>query len=404
MLAFSSAGNDLVDSRGAMSRCIEEALGTQASECSLLIVYSTMGHNFSALLAQARHLCPQARIVGSTCAGVIDRRGPNESMRALAIMAVRGPADEFSVAMTERPQTGSFEAGARLGRRIGAEKAVARHVLVHASVLDFQPIQEFVAGIESTLPNVSIFGGLSIDNMKFAGNYQFFDEEIVERGSVAVGFGDPSLDLICGATHGFTPFGDPFAITSSDGNIVHELNKKPAWKALTERVGLPETATMSEVGTLAVLATREFDAPPREYDSPYVVRGGPIRTEEGDLVLNAACPPQMHLQLLRRDESQIFDGVERLVRRLRKECSRKEVAAVFHADCAARGKAMFDRIAKEELVGLMLNSLASDGRPPWLGMYGGGELTPLDGRNTIVAYTTSLYALVRHAAPQGLGS
>lgn len=394
MLRFYSAGNDIVDTKQAVADCLEAAIDEQAQECSLLIVHSTMGHSFPDLIAEARARCPHARIVGSTCAGVVDRTGPNESMRALAVMAVYGPPEELAVAGCNRPHDNAFESTVGVAREIRRTNPAVRQVLFQPSVLDFQPIEGTIAGIESVLPNVSIFGALSIDNMKFESNFQFLDDRIIERGAVAVGFADPTLDLVCGATNGFVPVGEPFEITSFDGNAVHALDGEPAWKSITDRLGLPETATMAEVGAVAVLATESFAEPPPEYDSRFIVRGGPIRTPTGDVLLNVNCDQSMRLRLLKRDEQRIFTGVARLVQYLRDRCAGHEVAAIFHADCAARGKAMFDRIAKEELVDIMLSSLAKPQSTPWLGMYGGGELTPLAGRNHILAYTTSLYALL----------
>jgi hypothetical protein len=57
-----------------------------------------MGHNFKELLSEARKLAPGAQIAGCTGAGIIGAKGPNVSMKALAIMAVKGPKTEFAVA------------------------------------------------------------------------------------------------------------------------------------------------------------------------------------------------------------------------------------------------------------------------------------------------------------------
>jgi hypothetical protein len=74
----------------------------------------------------------------------------------------------------------------------------------------------------------------------------------------------------------------------------------------------------------------------------------------------------------------------------------KPAVAVFHADCLARGRFLFDRIIKEELVNRMQYPFYSDGQcPPWLGMYGFGEFARLGGKNTYHNYTTALYVLYR---------
>jgi hypothetical protein len=70
--------------------------------------------------------------------------------------------------------------------------------------------------------------------------------------------------------------------------------------------------------------------------------------------------------------------------------------AVFHADCLARGRFLFNRVMKEELVSRMQFPLSTNGvTPPWLGMYGFGEFARLGGANVYHNYTTALYVLFR---------
>ena len=89
LLRFFSGSTGAVNTRRAVDECLENALGDEDTDCDLLIFYTTMGHAFREILSQARSRCPMPRIVGTSCAGVIGREGPNESMRALAVMAVR---------------------------------------------------------------------------------------------------------------------------------------------------------------------------------------------------------------------------------------------------------------------------------------------------------------------------
>jgi len=99
MLQFFSASTSIVNSRRAITECLEVALeGEPYLDCDLIIIHSAMGHNFEEILSETRKLSPSAQIVGCTGAGVISREGPDESMKALAIMAIKDPQEEFAVA------------------------------------------------------------------------------------------------------------------------------------------------------------------------------------------------------------------------------------------------------------------------------------------------------------------
>ena len=85
-----------------------------------------------------------------------------------------------------------------------------------------------------------------------------------------------------------------------------------------------------------------------------------------------------------------------MVREMDSKMGGRKPIAVFHADCLARGRFLFNRVLKEELVSRMQFPFNSNGQcPPWLGMYGFGEFARLGGKNTYHNYTTALYTIYR---------
>jgi len=398
MLEFHSGSTRAVDPERAVAECLEAALGPGSSDCDLIVLYATVGHRFKELLAAARRLAPRARIVGCTGAGVIGREGPTESMKALGIMAVKGPGSELAVAAVERiTKPGSYEAGARIAEELKSGNPGVRLVLFHPSALNGSPAAA-LEGIESVFgPDVSVFGGLSIDNIRFVSDFQFLDDRILEGGAVAVGFADPSIEIGTEANHGLVAIGDPLVVTRSEGNHVFELDGQLAWKSYTEHLGLPENAAIIELA----LAPPAAELPPElreEYGSPYIVRGYTgMFAGDGSIFLTESCPVGTRLWLTKRDEKGIFDGLDRMVAGIARRLDGRRPLAVFHADCSARGRMLFNRFLKEEIVSRMQVPLGEG--VPWLGIYGGGEYARLGGRNRIHAYTTALCVLVRRDEP-----
>jgi hypothetical protein len=100
--------------------------------------------------------------------------------------------------------------------------------------------------------------------------------------------------------------------------------------------------------------------------------------------------------LTKRDEQLIFSEMDRMVKSMVGRSGGKKPVAVFHADCLARGRFLFNRIMKEELVNTMQFPFYTDGEcPPWLGMYGFGEFARLGGKNMYHNYTSALYVIYR---------
>ena len=82
------------------------------------------------------------------------------------------------------------------------------------------------------------------------------------------------------------------------------------------------------------------------------------------------------------------------------ELDGRQPVAVFHADCMARGRHMFNRVLKDEIIAKMQHPLCGDDVVPWLGVYGYSEYCRFAGKNRFHSYTTSLFPIVRREAAQ----
>ena len=402
MLQFYSASTSIVNSKRAITECLEVALeGEQNLDCDLIIIYSAMGHNFKELLSEAHKLSPNAQVVGCTCAGIIGKEGPDESLKALAIMVIKGPKDEFAVSGTDALPYGLDSAASvdlrdtfsQLARDLKNKNPGINMIFCHPSVLSINRI--IIEGIESVFgPDIPIVGGLAIDNMKFVSSFQFIGEQVIEKGVIMIGFADPTLELISLGNHGFDIIGKPFEVTHSEDVHIIEMDGRPPWKSWTEKLGMPETSTMAEVLLFAPLAVELPVELHEEYGSPYLIIGS-MPAPDGTLYAIKTIPEGTKLWLTRRNEKKILEGVDRMMIQILESCEGRKPVAVFHADCAARGKMLFNRIMKDEIVSRLQYPLCKDENIPWLGMYGGGELTPLGGRNELHGYTSSLYVIVK---------
>jgi len=242
---------------------------------------------------------------------------------------------------------------------------------------------------------VTIFGATSSDNMKGVVSYQACNTTVYEHGAYLVGFSDPTLKVDTQATHGFVAVGEPMIVTRSTGHIIHELNGKPAWQEYTDRLGLSTEATCGDSIPVGALGERLSPELATEYGNSHILRV--VTKQEGnDMYYATAIKPGTELWLTTRDEDLIFNEMDRMVGEMKKRIGDKEVVAVFHADCLARGRFLFNRIIKDELVSKMQYPFFQKGQcPPWLGMYGFGEFARLGGENVYHNYTTALYVIYR---------
>jgi len=394
MLKFFSSSARVINTKRAVMECLEIAMGDNYSQADLLIFHASIGHNFQEMVDEAHALAPNATIVAASCCGVVGREGVSESMKDIALMAVQG----HEYAMTHTNDIfghNSYEKTLEMAREMKATNPNVNMIYFLASGIDIANDACIQAIEEIFGESVTIFGATSADNMKGVLSYQAVNNAVTEHGAYMIGFSDASLKVETQATHGFVAVGEPMVVTKSTGHIIHELNGKPAWEEYTRHLGLTEAASCGDTIPIGALGEKLDEATAKEYGNHHLLRV--VTKHEGnDMYYATLCPEGTNLWLTTRDEELIFSEMDRMVNDMKSRIAGKEVVAVFHADCLARGRFLFNRIIKDELVSKMQYPFYTNGEcPPWLGMYGFGEIARLGGKNIYHNYTTALYVIYR---------
>ncbi len=400
MLEFRSANIRAVNPQRAVLEALEMSLG-ERPQCGLVLINAAVGHDLVALSEVARAQCRGARVLAASCAGVVGREGPGESMHDIALMALRG--EGFTVSHVDGLYgSTSFEKGVELARGLQGTPQPVRMIYLLASGIDIAN-DRLIEGIESVLgKSVVIFGATSSDQMQGVATFQAIDGQRFQHAAFAVGIWDPTLEVDTQATHGFVAVGEPMTITRARGNHIVELDGKPAWPAYLKRLGLPENATEGDTIPIGALAEELPDPLAHEYGNPHILRVVTHHTPAGEIVYATDAVEGRRLWLTVRDEELIFNDMDRMMRAMTGRHPGRSPVAVFQADCLARGRRLFNRVMKEELVHRMQQPFAHQGQvPPWFGMYGFGEYARLGGRNAYHNYTTALAALYRAGPGHG---
>jgi hypothetical protein len=399
MLKFYSASTGIVNTRRAMRECLEIALeGEPNLDCDLIIFHTAMGHNFKELLNEARKLAPGAQVAGCTGAGVIGAEGPNQTMKALGIMAIKGPQGEFAVTAVESWENKDpKEVAAELSRNLHQLNPDTRMILFFPPAIGLLPADKIIEGIDSVFgSDVPIFGGNAIDNMKVVSCFQFFNDRIIENGALMIGLSDPTLKVFGQASHGMKVMKEiSFQATKAESNLIFELNGQPAWKIIAKTLDIPESTPWPEYGMLAFLAEEvpeHFQDALGEQYIMNLIYGDP---ETCVLICNRTVRQGRYYYLAKRDEELMFKGVDQMSHRIAGHLEGRQPVAVFHADCTIRGRASIDRVLKDEIVTRMQYPICQGQRIPWLGFYSGGEFAHIGGKNIFNIFTTTLNVLYR---------
>lgn len=400
MLSFRSGNTRSVNARRAVLEALELAYGVTDPDCDLVLVNAAVGHDLLRLSEAVRTQCPDARVLVASCAGTVGRDGPGESMHDIALMGISG--EGYSVSHVDGLiGCTSFAKGAELARGLLSTPHPVRMIYLLASGIDIAN-NAVIEGIESVLGSeVVIFGATSSDQMKGVATFQVIDDQLFQHAAFAVGIWDPTLVVETQATHGFVAVGEPMTVTRVAGNRLVEIDHQPAWPTYLQRLGLPATATEGDTIPIGALAERLPDHLAEEYGNSHILRVVTHHSDEGDIYYASECEPGRQLWLTVRDEELIFRDLDRMLNAMVSRRPGQIPVAVFQADCLARGRRLFNRVMKDELVHRMQQPFSPAGIvPPWLGMYGFGEYAQLGGKNAYHNYTTALACLYR-CQPEG---
>ena len=141
----------------------------------------------------------------------------------------------------------SFAVGRELGERLCAPGLRAVFVLSDGLHVNGSRL---AAGISAALPEGTVVtGGLAGDGERFSATWVLAGSAPVERHVAAVGIYGDGVRVGHGCDAGWSPFGPERRVTRSDGNVLYELDGKPALALyknyLGERAsGLPATALL----------------------------------------------------------------------------------------------------------------------------------------------------------------
>jgi hypothetical protein len=187
------------------------------------------------LVESMREFYPAAHILGCSTAGEIcAAQVSDDSLVATAIHFEHTQVRTAQVSLDAH--SGSQEAGEFLAQAlpnsVGAEAGSTQRKLVHVLVLsDGSSVNgsSLVRGLIKHLPKgVAITGGLAGDGARF-GETLVFRGNIPEKGAIAaVGLYGSRLKVGFGSLGGWDPFGPERLVTRSQGNVLFELDGRPA--------------------------------------------------------------------------------------------------------------------------------------------------------------------------------
>lgn len=356
------------------------------------LVFSGSGHAPAELLAGIREVTGDAALSGCSSEGVIAGPVSDESLRAVAVLALRSDRFSFVPLLVRDYSADPAAAGRELARQVAATaRGDELGLLVFPDGL-LGNCTEFLQALDRERPpKLPVVGGAAGDGLEFRQTHQFLGGEAVSDAVAAVlARGNGRLEVA--VSHGCVAIGLERRLTKVDGAWVREIDGQPAWHVFRQYLaGEPEE--LNTEGAIH-LSIGEPLPPAAAYEyEPFIIRTPmALDKESGGLFFpGGGLTPGGPIRLTRRDPDRVRDSARACAARIAERHPGQRPALVLQFDCAGRGRQMFGSRTAEHIVAPLQSELGAD--VPWIGFHTYGEIAPIAGETHYHNFTVALCAL-----------
>ncbi len=374
---FAAVGADAPDMRAAARQAVDAAIQELVSPPDLLAIFASGDsvEDLGLIGSLSQELSGAAHVIGCSAAGVCGSGQAVLGEAGVSAWAAVLPDVRIRVFHLEVMRSGEGLAVVGLPEQREDESTA----LLFADPYSF-PVVSFVDRSASALPGVSIVGGLAGGPQGAGSTRLYLDGRTFERGAVGMMLGGAVGEVV--VSQGCRPVGPEMVVTAAEGNLLLELAGVPALEKLRAILdGLDPQEQLSFGGGPQLGVAMD------EYADEHEIGDYLIRAVIGVDESRSAVAVGDVVDVGRTVRFQLRDAeVARADLRSRLVVAEDAQGALL-VSCNGRGPSMFGRAESDvELVRECL------GGAPVAGLFAGGEIGPVTGRNWLHGFTASLLA------------
>jgi hypothetical protein len=325
---------------------------------------------------------PKSIVVGCSSAGEI--HGTTVKDKSLSVSVAKFEKTDLALASFEVDgPADSFTTGQSLAKKLSAAKPGLRAIMILSEGLNVNG-SELVRGVNSVLDDsIIVTGGLSGDGSRFKQTWVAIGPKVRSNVVAAVGFYGDYVQIGHGSKGGWDKFGPERVVTRSEGNVLYELDGRPALQLYKDYLGdlvdgLPSTAL------LFPLAIRTQGA-----DDQRVRTILDIDEATQSMIFAGDMPIGSRAQLMRANYDRLIQGAADAASMTSGRTGEAPVLSIA-VSCVGRRLVLRQRVEEELEAALEI-------MPPGahqVGFYSYGELSPLaDGTCELHNQTMTLTTL-----------
>lgn len=216
-----------------------------------------------------------------------------------------------------------------------------------------------------------VVGGSAGDDFQFKKTFQYYNDQVLSGDVVGIGlYGDFNYGI--GVRHGWIPIGVPRIATRSKGNILYELDNKPAVQLYEDYFGKDKNPLNSNepFARLAITYPLGISVPTTD---GYLIRDPLSFNEQGAITLAAEVPEGSEVHIMIGSTEEAIEAARDAAQQAIKQSQGKTIKAIILFNCIARKKLLMTK--KQEEIDKIREIIGKD--IPLIGFYTYGEQAPL---------------------------
>jgi hypothetical protein len=217
---------------------------------------------------------------------------------------------------------------------------------------------------------IPVTGGCAGDDLLFQKSFQYYGDEILTDSAPAVLIsGDVSVGI--GQRHGWMPIGRPRKVTRSSGNIVYQLDRRPAVSIYEDYLGI-KRQELSQEPLASVAMTYPLGIAGEEYPE-FLLRGAFRVGKAGSLICNGEIAQGSNVRLMIGGYESALEAAQQAAHDSAEQVGRSKLKGALVFCSVARQKMLGSEFHGE--IDVIRNALGGAGLRIG-GFYSYGELAP----------------------------
>jgi hypothetical protein len=318
------------------------------------------------LFEEVKALFPDGEIVfGSSCADITSS-SVNED--TISITAIEFERSSFVIKTSNvlNANSDSFKTGSDLIKQFPKEGLKYVFVVSEGSFINGSQLTEGMNNASND--NLLITGALCGDSERFEKTLASYNENPKQGEIVAIGFYSETLEVTFSIYGGWTPFGPERIVTKSEGNVMFELDNKPALDLYKKYLG-EKSKDLPVAALLYPLNVKSKEA------KQTIVRSIlNIDEKRNAMILAGDIPEGSIVQLMMTNVDNIANASERAARQALALRQNKPELAIL-VSCIGRKLVLDHRVEEEieEVTEVLGKGITVTG------LYSYGEIAPFHG-------------------------